>query len=161
MESGTSTETTLLIHEAKPEIEVPDAYAPGVPSEQILRGALLRFLPSSVLSLTIVAALVGPFGFTQLAGAVLLSAGLTAGYLGALGVLGRWLYPDAEVHGRRSVVSGLLAPIAMLIPTALGLTSGLLASPLIGLLLALVMFVAWLSPTPDLLLTDEVNQADQ
>ena len=65
----------------------------------------------------------------------------------------RWLYPGAGVTGRRSVIAGVLSPLALFITAVMGagLNSVQIVAVLflVGVLLALGMFFAWLSPTPE------------
>ena len=65
----------------------------------------------------------------------------------------RWLYPDAKMTGYRSFVAGLFAPSVWFIWGGLGLRVSEVVAwsmfPLLGLVLAVVMFVAWLTPTPE------------
>jgi hypothetical protein len=79
---------------------------------------------------------------------------LAVGFGLGLVALGHWLYPDANVSGRRSFIAGLVSPIAILASSWIsrgfqGSTEMMVASLLTGVVLALVMFFAWLSPTPE------------
>ena len=66
----------------------------------------------------------------------------------------RWLYPDAQIDGRRSFIAGIMSPAAVFI---VGVFAGPLFSGLqllamlfsVALVSAVLMFFAWLSPTPD------------
>ena len=64
--------------------------------------------------------------------------------------LRRWLFPDARASGRCSVIAGLLAPGAAFIVTvlwpSLGTLGGIGALALAGVVIAVVMFFAWLTP---------------
>ncbi len=74
-----------------------------------------------------------------------------AGYGAALAVMRRWLYPDAGVDGRRSVVAGLFSPLALGIASAFmqgaQRPTQALASVLAGAAMALVLYFPWLQPT--------------
>lgn len=132
-------------------------YRRGVSLREIAKGALARFLPGSLITIgglaTIfdirivsdVLAAVG--GFLGLAGA------LTVGFgLGLVG-LRRWLYPDAKLSGRRSFLAGLMSPLALFIAAAAGRGWSVAQLPvllvLVGVIMALGMFFAWLTPTPE------------
>lgn len=133
------------------------AYRPGIPSHTAARGVLRRFLPASagimgVLSLVPIVA--DPTRALIVLGIVAFEVTwLTFGYGVGLELLRRWLYPDAAVDGRRSVVAGLTTPLALGIVSAF--TQGAhtaticVASTLVGLGMAAVMFFAWMRPTPD------------
>ena len=86
------------------EVEVVP-YERGLSIKEVLRGALSRFLPASVLSMGAVGAAVvmpGPGQWLGWLVAVLGFAGaLTGGFGLGLVALKRWLYPDADVAGRR------------------------------------------------------------
>jgi hypothetical protein len=82
------------------------------------------------------------------------SAGaVTVGFGLGLTALRRWLYPDAKVDGRRSAIAGFLSPFLVFIGVTLirGMTSAELGwvLVLVGVIMALGMFFAWLSPTPE------------
>jgi len=132
-------------------------YERGIPLHEVTKGALLGFLPGNVAGMAILAA-VFEFGVRPLSflGEIIyiseIVLPLLIGY--GLGLIGmhRWLYPDAEVSGRRSFIAGLLAPIAMIIGIhfgLLGLADPSIVSLLAGIFLALAMFFAWLTPTPE------------
>ena len=84
---------------------------------------------------------------------------MTLGFGVGLTGLRRWLYPDAKVEGRRSLIAGLLSPFVVFM--AAGFSGGLTIVPfvavlvLVGVIMALAMFFAWLSPTPDEMLGPE------
>ena len=133
-------------------------YERGVSLGEVTKGALSRFLPGSLIGLgwlTTVAldlsvsdqVLASTGGLLGLAGALTLGFGL------GLAGLRRWLFPDAKVSGRKSFVAGLLSPVAAFIGATLsGGLSGLeipFVMALVGALMALGMFFAWLSPTPE------------
>ena len=138
------------------EVEVVP-YERGLSIREVLRGALSRFFPASVLSMGAVGVAVGMPGPGQwlgwLMGVLGFAGALTGGFGLGLVALKRWLYPDADVTGRRSVVAGLLSPLAVFISVAVG--SGLsqaqvpVVLALIGGVMAVSMFFAWLSPTPE------------
>ena len=83
-----------------------------------------------------------------------LAGALTAGFgLGLLG-LRRWLYPDAKLDGSRSFVAGLMSPLGLFIAatmTARGWNAVELSFVLVlvGVVMAVGMFFAWLAPTPE------------
>jgi hypothetical protein len=135
-------------------------YKRGVSLSKVLKGTIARFLPGSVIGMGALSALIPPGGLSGLRLLELLLlhqvGPLMIGFgLGLLG-LHRWLYPDSEIQGRRSLVSGLLSPIAML---GAGVFTGLLGlvplpqpglvSLVVGIVMALAMFFPWLSPTPE------------
>ena len=130
-------------------------YERGLPFPKVLKATLVRFLPGSVV--TLIAGLLvlgGNLTSMDLLGVVAGSAAfLSLGYGVGLEALRRWLYPDADVDGRRSFVAGLVAPLGAFI-------AGVLAGPMstVGVLgflflpafiIALLMFFAWLTPTPE------------
>ena len=88
---------------------------------------------------------------------------MATGYWAGLEVMRRWLYPDAAVDGRRSVIAGFMSPVALFIlwtfSTGLGAWETLILFGLIGFVMAVLMFFAWLTPTPDekALLTNGLN----
>ena len=139
------------------EVEVVP-YERGLSIREVLRGTLSRFLPASVLSMGAVGAaagMAGP-GLDWLVGVLGFAGALTGGFGLGMVALKRWLYPDADVAGRRSVVAGLLSPLAVFISVVLG--SGLshpaqvpVVLALIGGVMAVSMFFAWLSPTPEVM----------
>jgi hypothetical protein len=146
----------------------PPSYDRGVATSEVARATLTRFLPASLLSLGTVfvvinASLLGSrvvdillmvFGATLGAGVL-----LAGGYWTGLTLLRRWLYPDAEISGRRSIIAGLMSPLGLFISVVLGAgvrpAGAFLITFVVGLVMALAMFFAWLSPTPDLLSTSD------
>ena len=134
-------------------------YEPGLPLETTIRASLVRFRPGSVISLAAVFAFLGmvPGPGEWLEAMAMFGAGvgaLTGGFAVGLEALRRWLYPDAKVCGRRSFVAGLMAPAAFFAagvfvgPFTSGL--GLLGLMfLVALSTAVLMFFAWLTPTPE------------
>ncbi len=132
-------------------------YKRGVSLRAVSKSALLRFLPGSLLSMAGLGAAMKVSVSTEVlaaAGGILGFAGLmTLGFGAGLFALRRWLYPDAEITGRRSVIAGLLSPLALFIAAVMsaGLNSVQIVAVLflVGVLLALGMFFAWLSPTPE------------
>lgn len=132
-------------------------YRRGVSVREIAKGALARFLPGSLITIGGLATFFGVSiaddvllavgGFLGLAGA------LTVGFgLGLLG-LGRWLYPDARVDGHRSFIAGLMSPLALFIAATTGRGWTITQLPVllvfVGVIMALGMFFAWLTPTPE------------
>ena len=135
-------------------------YKRGVSLGKVLKGTIARFLPGSVIGMGVLSALIPPGGLSGLrlveflflhqVGPLMIGFGL-----GLLG-LHRWLYPDSEIQGRKSLVCGLLSPIAML---GAGVFTGLLGlvplpqpglvSLVVGFVMALAMYFPWLSPTPE------------
>ena len=130
-------------------------YRRGVSLREIAKGAFARFLPGSLVSLgglALVFDLSMRGGALATVGVVLGFAGaLTLGFGSALLVLRSWLYPDAQLGGQRSLLAGLFAPFVLFAATAAGV--GLAQLPVllfvIGVITALGMFFAWLSPTPE------------
>ncbi len=135
-------------------------YGRGISLREVVKGTLGRFLPGSVIGMGVLAAIIPPAGLDlpRLLELLLFHevGPLVTGFgLGLLG-LHRWLYPDSEVTGRRSIVAGFLTPIAML---GAGVLTGLLGmvpqpqpaavSFLVGIAMALAMYFPWLSPTPE------------
>ncbi len=137
----------------------------GLTVKETLGGTLTRFLPSSLLSVGAAWALfgVGVDDLRDLLMLVLLFSGLlTLGFGVGLEGLRRWLYPEADVGGRRSVLAGLLSPLAWLVASftvepleaIVGLGVGdffyYAGLPgLVGVVLALGMFFPWLTPARD------------
>lgn len=135
-------------------------YERGISLSKVLKGTIGRFLPGSVIGMGALSALIPPGGLGGLRLLELLLlhqvGPLMIGFgLGLVG-LHRWLYPDSEIQGRKSLVAGLLSPIAML---GAGVFTGLLGivplpqpgliSLLVGIVMALAMYFPWLSPTPE------------
>ena len=158
-----------LTHTEEAEV-VP--YRRGISLREIGKGMLARFLPGSLLTIVGVGAFFGvnisADALTAVGGLLGVSAALTAGFgLGLLG-LRRWLYPDAKPDGMRSFVAGLMSPFALFITavmTGRGWTLAQLPVLLgvVGVVMAVLMFFAWLTPTPEEMLGDgfEVEDSDQ
>jgi len=141
-------------------------YQRGVSRGQVAKGALARFLPGTLITMIGGTAFLG----ISITGDVLTAVGgilgiagtLTAGFgLGLLG-LRRWLYPDAELGGRRSFIAGLMSPLALFIAATGGRGWTLTVLPfllvLVGVILALGMYFAWLTPTPEEMRGDEFER---
>ena len=141
-------------------------YEPGLPFKDVVRGTVTRFLPGSL-------AVFAPIKLVQLLGApdraaFLLSdlaLGLGLPLLGfglGLELLRRWLYPDAEIDGRRSLIAGLATPIFLSVAyyflPAISFPQMLLLTAVVGLLMAFATFFAWLSPTPKYQMGSEAEQ---
>ena len=132
-------------------------YKQGVSLGTVIRASLGRFLPGSILGLGSVFALLGLGPGEWLGAAAIFGAGvgaLTLGFGLGLEALRRWLYPDAKVEGRRSFVAGLMAPVAAFVTAALaGSGGGYVAFAgllfMVALITAVLMFFAWLTPTPE------------
>lgn len=135
-----------------------DVYSPGIAARVTLRGALGRFLPGVVLGMGVAVPVLGlpanaGSGLAALGGLGVVAACLTLGYWGGLELLRRRLYPDAAVDGRKSFVGGLVAPLAAVSSLAFSMTLGTLPAlalfAAVGVVIAVLMFFAWLTPTPD------------
>ena len=76
---------------------------------------------------------------------------MTVGYGVALLAMRRWLFPDARPDSLRSFLAGVLAPFAVFVSLVAGLGFGYLPilSVVMGMVCALGLFVAWLTPTPE------------
>lgn len=134
------------------------SYRRGTSLREIAKGALARFLPGSLITLTGLRAIFD----ISMPGSVLATTAVLLGFAGALTggfgltllALRRWLYPDAELGGRRSFLAGLGSPLALFAVAAVGPSWILTQLPvllvLVGMVTALGMFFAWLSPTPKL-----------
>lgn len=142
------------------------AYRPGLSFREAKEAALTRFLPGAGASLLATLWFMGGVqGVEQwIEAGLYLAAGtatLTVGFAAGLELLRRHLYPDARVSGRRSVIAGLLAPPAIFATLGVFLDSGVSVIELLGLfvavpaILAVLMFFAWLTPTPEELLESE------
>lgn len=120
---------------------------------EILRGTLTRFVPAAIVgqAVIIILLLAGePYGLvwgdtTILAGFTL---ALAAGHLGALSAVRRFLRSDADVAGRRALISGLAAG-AVHFGTAAALqdltvTDGFPLGLESGAVAALLMFFPWI-----------------
>jgi hypothetical protein len=148
--------------EQKEEHEVIP-YRRGVSLRQIVKGALTRFLPGSLItmigaSLVLDISVAGD-AFAAVGGLFGIAGALTAGFGLCLLGLRRWLYPDAKLDGTRSFVAGLMSPLALFIVAAGGRGWSLTQLPLllvvVGIVMALGMFFAWLTPTPEEMRGDE------
>ena len=58
---------------------------------------------------------------------------------------------DAEIEGRRSFIAGIMSSVAASIVVAVGPSTPVLLPVffLLGLVMAVLMFFAWLTPTPE------------
>ena len=151
--------------------EVMVVYRPGFPLAASLKGALGRFFPGALVSFAAVVAFMGgvPQG-GEFGEAVLMvlfgAAGMTAGFAAGLESLRRWLYPDAKIAGRKSFIAGLMAPVAVFVVGALmsgppGIPALMALLVLVPLALSLLMFFAWLTPTPEHLRDEEYVEPDE
>jgi hypothetical protein len=135
-------------------VTAPDG---GIPMQVTLQGTLGRFLPASLLSTGLTLAGLGFLSGSsvlELGLVALLASGvLTIGFGAGLEGLRRWLPRDAGVEGRRSVLAGLLSPLATFIFAVLhggfGVVGGSLWLFLVGMVLAVVMFFPWLATDPE------------
>lgn len=144
-------------------------YRRGLRWPTIVRGALTRFLPGSIASSLGLFAFLNagtPAAWIETAGvAFAAAAALTVGFGAALTMLKQRLYPDADVGGRRSLLAGLLAPLAIFM--VMGVVGGVdLASlPWVfgagGLAAALAIFFPWLTPTPESMLAERYLPSSQ
>lgn len=150
--------------------EAMAVYLPGIPLSENLKGALGRFLPGALVGVGAVLSFTnGVPGSGEVAEALLMvlagAAGMTAGFAAGLEGLRRWLYPDAKIAGRKSFIAGLMAPVAVFVVGILfspaGLPMLLTLLFLVPLVLALLMFFAWLTPTPEALRDEEYVEADE
>ncbi len=138
-------------------------YERGVSLKTVLRGVLKRFLPASAISLGVLGLALTTAGASGLALIPLLAGGLTLGFGLGMEGLRRWLYPDAKVDGRRSVVAGLLSPlllfgtVALIETTGLGPIGAAGFTLLSGMIMALAMYFPWLTPTPEMVQRSEVE----
>lgn len=145
--------TQLVEQEAPPSAVAP--YARGVPAEVVARGLVGRFIPASAGIMTAMA-LIPILSEPRRTGIVLSimtmeTASVIVGYGAALAVMRRWLYPDAGIDGRRSVVAGLFSPLALGIASLFFQGRGEMIVPtsiLAGAGMALVLYFPWLRPTP-------------
>jgi hypothetical protein len=129
-------------------------YRRGIAAGQILKGVVSRFLPGSILGtggLAVVLDLSARGGSLATVGVVVaLAGGMTVGYGLSLFGARRWLFPDASPDRHRSFLAGLLAPLATFVGLAAGIDFAYLPglSFAMGALVAVVLFFAWLAPTP-------------
>jgi hypothetical protein len=135
-------------------------YRRGLSLSTVAKGTLARFLPGSVIGTGALLAIIPPGGLGGLRLLDLLLfhqvGPLAIGFgLGLLG-LHRWLYPDSEVAGIRGFIAGLFSPVAALGAGTLTMLLGMVPLPqpallsfLVGVVMPLVMFFPWLSPTPE------------
>ncbi len=131
-------------------------YERGLPSAMGAKALLGRFLPGSLLGFGVVYGLMGIPGHGSLAeslliGVLVILVPLAVGFGVGLEGLRRWLFPDAEIHGRRSFVAGLTSSLAVsmiLSWVALTTPQAIATFFLVGLAVAVSMFFAWLYPTP-------------
>ena len=132
-------------------------YKRGVSLREIVKGTVARFLPGSLITVFGAVSFLG----VSISGDVLAVVGGLLGLAGALtvgfglGLLGlrHWLYPDAKLDGPRSFIAGLMSPLALFIAVTMSqgwgtaqLAFGLV---LVGIVMAVGMFFAWLTPTPE------------
>jgi hypothetical protein len=143
------------LEETKPDGLRP--YERGIESGEVVKATLGRFMPASLLSL-----LGSVIGMAVLSGSTIpseiifvpmMAVPLVAGFGVGLEALRRFLYPDANLSGRRSVIAGILSPFAFFSVMVFleqfgGAFLGLVAMVVIGVVLAVSMFFAWLTPTP-------------
>jgi hypothetical protein len=124
-----------------------------VPFREILRGTAARFLPGAVLGQAAMIAVLLIGEPNQLhardTGILALFTGLmAAGHLGALGTVRRALRDDADVTGRRALITGAAAgAIHFGVATAVGgmtVETGYPLAFLAGALAALGMFFPWI-----------------
>ena len=132
-------------------------YRRGVSLREVAKGALARFLPGSLITLGGLAMVldirISGEVFAAVGGLLGLAGTLTVGFgLGLFG-LRRWLYPDARLGGHRSFIAGLMSPLALFIAATMGRGWSMTQLPvllvLVGVIMAVGMFFAWLSPTPE------------
>lgn len=134
-----------------------ESYERGIGLSSVVRGTLNRFLPASALSCGVLFWFIGLRPDLTLAEAMLtlgmIIGPLAVGFGMGLEGLRRWLYPDAEVDGRRSVIAGLMSPLVMFIVMTFGRGFSMVEAAalftLIGMAVAMIMFFAWLTPTPE------------
>ncbi len=132
-------------------------YERGIDGGEVVKATLGRFMPASILG-AVVSVIVMSGGSipSELIFLPLMVLPLGVGFGSGLGVLSRFLYPDANLNGSRSVVAGIMSPLAfgliMLLAQqvlAVGPGFGLIALFLAGVVSAVIMFFAWLTPTPE------------
>lgn len=128
----------------------------GISAATVRRGVLTRFLPGSVGGVAVLGAAVAmgarSFGLSQLLVLGVGTAGLTLGYGLGLTALRRFLYPDAAVAQRRSLVAGLCSPLYLGLVSIFTQGSNLFEigglSVLTGAAVGLGLFFPWLTRTP-------------
>lgn len=140
------------LEDAVPGNLVP--YERGIGLGSVVRATLTRFLPASAVTVGTASWLLGlPAGMEFLAGVFGVAVPLSIGFGVGLEGLRRWLYPDAEVDGRRSVIAGLMSPVVLFIMMATGhgfsAPAAMLLFTVIGIVMAVLMFFAWLTLTPE------------
>ena len=133
--------------------EALEPYEPGIERDELKGAVLSRFLPASLVSVLAVFAFLIGFPLSEFIFVPVMLAPLVAGFSAGLELLRRRLYPDADLKGRRTVLAGLLAPLTAFVALAINPSIDLLPAMgifgLIGVLMAFVMFFAWLTPTPE------------
>jgi len=146
------------------ETESPKPHESGIEQREIVTATLTRFMPASILSA--VGLVVGSTVWSgstipeEIVFLPLMVVFLMAGFGVSLEVLRRFLHPDADVSGRRSVIAGVLSPFAYVLVAAsvsqfsnirgamvAAVSMGALA--LVGAALPVIMFFPWLTPTRD------------
>ena len=128
----------------------------GVSLLEVVKGAFAFFLPGSLLTAIGAIALFGAGDSSEREVAVIVGVVLivlTGGFgLGLLGLC-RWLYPEAKLNGSRSFVAGLLSPVVVFIVATIAewdwTSEQLPFVALVGVVMAVAMFFAWLTPTPE------------
>jgi hypothetical protein len=128
----------------------------GVPGTSVRKGILKRFFPASALSLGgLASALFVADGAVSLGQLLLVGLevfSLTLGFGIGLAALKAFLFPDAKVEGRRSLVAGLCSPLYLLLVSMFTQGSDWFQiagwSTLTGFAVALVLFFPWLSRSP-------------
>jgi hypothetical protein len=130
--------------------------ARGVSRGSVFQATFGRFLPAGLLTMGSIGAY---FGLQDPSSALRIAAlfgyetlMFSIGYGLGLEGMRRWLYPDAHVTGRRSIVAGLFTPLyagaVSIVVQGLNLVEVGLWTGLVGMVMAVVMFFAWLTPTP-------------
>ena len=151
-----------------------EPYEPGIERSEIVQATLFRFMPASVLSAFAAIAGIAVLSDSTIPEEIiflpLMAAPLGAGFGVGLEVLRRFLYPDANLNGRRSVIAGIMSPFAygMIMLLAIQLffdgragvvtaVVGVSALFLAGVVSAVIMFFAWLTPPPEEMRPDALN----
>jgi hypothetical protein len=148
---GTDLQT---VGENKTEL-VP--YKRGIPLSEVGKGTVARYLPGSVIGMGVLQIFDLPvmgLSFPAMVELFLVHelGPLVIGFGLGLLALHRWLYPDSEVTGRKSFIAGFLSPMTLVLTSILarGLQLDLaLVSFLVGIIMALGMYLRWLRPTPE------------